>query len=180
MKIEELQNNIIIQNTPLAYKVAWTFRGCGIDQSDLQGIALLALVKAASVFDESRGVKFSTFAVPVMQNEIRMELRRHRRNRCTDSIDAEISFSNKSVEGITLLEFLSYEEKGFEKVEIAETLPQLLSLAGLREKERQSITMVICREMKQKDAADLLGITQSQVSRCVKHGIEKLRKAYTG
>ena len=58
---------LALQNMRLAYKIAWKYRGRGIEQEELQSAALYGLVKAASGYDSSRKVTFPAFACAVMQ-----------------------------------------------------------------------------------------------------------------
>lgn len=76
MKTKVAMQDVVLENMRLAYKIAWDFHGCGIEQEELEGLASLGLVKAASAFDKSKGFTFATFAVPVIRNEILMEIRK--------------------------------------------------------------------------------------------------------
>lgn len=75
MKNEDL----VLNNIKLAYSVAWNMKSTGIEIEDLQSLALLGLVKAAKDFDETRGCKFSSFAITIMRNEILQEVRRQKK-----------------------------------------------------------------------------------------------------
>lgn len=59
------------ENLGLVHLCANRFRGKGIEYDDLYGAGCMGLVKAARAFDETRGVKFSTYAVPVILGEIK-------------------------------------------------------------------------------------------------------------
>ncbi len=67
--MKETEDKLIEENMRLAYWTAQKFKGCGIEQEDLNGIALLGLVKAARAYDEQKGA-FTAFAIPVMRNRI--------------------------------------------------------------------------------------------------------------
>ncbi|MBR4096762.1 MAG: sigma-70 family RNA polymerase sigma factor [Oscillospiraceae bacterium] len=64
-------NSFAEENLGLVHLCANRFRGKGIEYDDLYGAGCVGLVKAASAFDRDRGVKFSTYAVPVILGEIR-------------------------------------------------------------------------------------------------------------
>ena len=64
-------NSFAEENLGLVHLCANRFRGKGIEYDDLYGAGCVGLVKAASAFDHDRGVKFSTYAVPVILGEIR-------------------------------------------------------------------------------------------------------------
>lgn len=73
--------DLITKHIGLAYYIANKFRSTGEDLEELQATALLGLVKAAKSYDPERKIKFNTYAVKVMQNEILMLLRKERRRR---------------------------------------------------------------------------------------------------
>lgn len=70
MVIED-RNTMVEQNLGLVHSCAHRFRGRGIEYDDLYQAGCMGLVKATAAFDESRGVMFSTYAVPVILGEIR-------------------------------------------------------------------------------------------------------------
>ena len=63
-------NSFIEENLGLVHLCANRFRGRGIEYDDLYGAGCIGLLKAAKGFDEDRGVRFSTYAVPVILGEI--------------------------------------------------------------------------------------------------------------
>ena len=86
---------LALQNMRLAYKIAWKYRGCGIEQEELQSAALYGLVKAASGYDSSRKVPFPAFACAVMRNTVRMEFRRVKKDRRCVSMEEKIARSEE-------------------------------------------------------------------------------------
>ena len=75
------RSTFIEQNLGLVHSCAGRFRGRGIEYDDLYSAGCMGLVKAYDGFDESRGVCFSTYAVPVILGEIKKAVpgRRHRK-----------------------------------------------------------------------------------------------------
>lgn len=71
----EAGERLVLQNTPLVYHVAERFTGRGVDREELVACGTVGLVKALNTFDLSRGVLFSTYAVPLILGEIRRFLR---------------------------------------------------------------------------------------------------------
>lgn len=69
--IEVTRQQVIEQNLGLVHACAQRYKGKGIDYDDLYQAGCVGLVKAADGFDESRGLRFSTYAVPVILGEIR-------------------------------------------------------------------------------------------------------------
>lgn len=70
-KTKELRNSLAENNIALVHSLAARFRGRGIEYDDLFQAGCIGLIKAAEGFDESRGLKFSTYAVPVILGEIK-------------------------------------------------------------------------------------------------------------
>ena len=70
-----LRDRIVADNVPLAYAAARRFVGRGAESEDLQQVALLALVEAVDRFDPSRGVSFSSFAMPTIDGTLKRYLR---------------------------------------------------------------------------------------------------------
>lgn len=168
----------ILDNMRLAYSISLQYKGPSLELEDIQSLALLGLTKAAKHFDESRGVKFATFAVPIMHNEIRHELRKARKHSQCLSMEDERAFSTGDGSYSTLLETIPYEESGFVEVEHSDLIAFCLGGDGLKEKEKRAVFLVLCDGMKQEDAGKLMGISQTMVSRYVKSGIQKIRKKY--
>lgn len=177
MKTKVAMQDMVLENMRLAYKIAWDFHGCGIEQAELQGLALLGLVKAASAFDKSKGFKFATFAVPVIRNEILAEIRKISRFRGAISLDAEIS-SPREQEGCSLLDLIPCEENGYEDVDNLDLIPSLLKRTNLQDSERTAIILTVLEGKKQKDVAEAMGVSQPYVSRLARSGINKIRKEY--
>ena len=165
------------ENIWLAYENCKFFYNCDLEREELQCVALLGLVKASATFDEHKGFKFSTYASTVIRNEILMELRRNKKHKNAISLDAEVSgFKNGDLEGYTLLDMIPYEQKEYTFIENGGVIPTML--ASVTNMERECITLTILEEKTQEETAGALGISQSYVSRCVKRGVEKMRKAY--
>jgi RNA polymerase sporulation-specific sigma factor len=169
---------MVLENMRLAYKIAWNFHGSGIEQEELNDIALFGLCKAAASFDESKGFKFSSFAVPVIQNEILMELRRIRYFKDSISLDAENPFFTDDGDTYTLLDQFPIEEKGYEWVNNSDLIPSLIGGSNLSNKEQSAVMLVVINGVNQSAAGERLGISQPQVGRLVKSGVNKIRKEY--
>jgi RNA polymerase sigma factor (sigma-70 family) len=163
---------LVSDHMRLAYAIANKYRGCGMEMAELESAAMFGLAKAAVLFDPSRGTRFSAFASAVMENAVRMDLRRLKRHFGQISLDAEISSAES--EKITLMNILSYEEPGFEHVDNSDLIPSLLS--GLQEREARAIRLVVCSGMTGVEAAKKMGISTSGVSRYIKSGIAKIRE----
>ena len=140
-------------------------RDTGIEMDDLQSLALLGLVKAAKAFDEERGYKFPTLAITVMRNEILQEVRRQRKQR------NQVSLNSPIVDGLfTLGDVLEDKRNVFAEAEI-----QAL-IEDLEENEKKVVRMILFQNMKQTEAAEVIGVSQCMISRYYRSGIQKLRQ----
>ena len=160
MKNEDL----VLNNTKLAYRIAWSMKSTGIEQDDLQSLALLGLVKAAKAFDEERGYKFSTFAIKIMRNEILQEVRRQRKQR------NQVSLNSPFADGLCLADVLEDKRNVFAEAEV-----QAL-IEDLGENEKKAVRMILFQGMKQAEAADVIGVSQSMTSHYYRSGLQKLRQ----
>lgn len=161
----------------MAYEVCKRFYNCGIEREELKAIALLGLTKAAVNFDEMRGGQFATFASVVIRNELLMELRKRKKSPYITSLDEEVQgFECEPMENITLLDMLPWEEKGYEIIENRDFMPVILM--SMTKRERECIALTILEERTQEEASRILGLSQSYVSKSIKSGLSKARKAY--
>ena len=173
----EIQN-LALQNMRLAYKIAWKYRGRGIEQEELQSAALYGLVKAASGYDSSRKVPFPAFACAVMRNTVRMEFRKAEKDRRCVSMEERIARSEEGGNSCVWADRIACRETGFDQVEEKDFLPSLLSTPELTGKERKAVWLVVCNGMTQKEAGERIGLSQPHVSRHIRSGMEKIRKKY--
>lgn len=181
MQGEELRtdiNNLVLENMKLAHNISWSYKDCGMEIEDIHASAMVGLVKAANIFEPSRGYKFSTLAVPVIVNEIRMELRRFNKHRGCISLDSAVEISRENEEECSLLDTIPYKEDGFDRVNQCDMIPYYFENSRLTDREKQAVYLVVCKEMSQTKAQDIIGINQSVISRYVKSGIRKIRKEY--
>lgn len=86
MTNEELFN----QNVKLAYKIAWSYKSCGVEFEDVKQMCLLGLWKAVKTFRNDKGVMFATYAVRVMQNEGNQYLRKNKKHLNNKSLSDKI------------------------------------------------------------------------------------------
>ncbi len=178
---ETVKAKLIEHNLRLVVYISRKFENTGVDPDDLISIGTIGLIKAINSFRTDKNIKLATYASRCIENEILMYLRR------TVRLKSEISFDepiNSDFEGNELLlsDILGTDcetvyggvESGVEK--------ELLqgALEKLPERERTIMYMRFGlgggEEMTQKDVADVLGISQSYISRLEKKIIERLKK----
>lgn len=173
MNDRAVMERLAADNMGLAYSVANKYRGCGMDMAELESAALFGLAKAALSFDPAKNIPFSSFVYPVIENAIRMDLRKLKRHFGQLHLDAEMRAAEDG-KAVTLMNFVPYEEPGFERADNSDLIPSLLS--GLSEKESQTIRLVVCSELTQREAAERMGISLSSACRYLKSGLAKIRK----
>ena len=178
---ESVKNDIIEHNLRLVVYIAKKFEGSVGDISDLVSVGAIGLMKAVNSFDPAKNIKLATFASRCIENEILMYLRKVVKRKCEVSLDEPI---NVDVEGNELL--LS-DVVGTEPDQIAKDLERKMeieelykSFASLSKREFEIIKMryglMDSEEMTQKEIADMMGISQSYISRIEKKVLGKLRK----
>ncbi len=178
---ERAKTELIQRNLRLVIYIAKKFDNTGVDNDDLVSIGTIGLIKAINSFDPTKNIKLATYASRCIENEILMYLRR------TARLKSEVSFDeplNTDFEGNELLlsDILGTSadtvygniEANAEKEQLKEALKRL------SERERKIMFLRFGlgggEEMTQKDVADLLGISQSYISRLEKKIILRLKK----
>lgn len=176
---------MIVQNIRLVTFVARKYLSAGIDFDDLFSTGVIGLIKAADHYDEGKGIKFSSFAVRCIENEILMMLRKvnRRSSHPVLSLDALVNMPEKG-RGLTLADVIPDEgESVSQGVEMAAEWRRVCKAIGeLNERDRELICMRyglgMYRPHTQAEVAMKLGgVSQSYVSRLEKHAIGKLREA---
>lgn len=178
---DKLRGLLIERNLRLVVFIARKFESTGIGIEDLVSIGTMGLIKAVGSFRSEKGIKLATYASRCIENEILMYIRKHSQTRCEVSLDEPL---NVDWDGNELL-LCDVLDTGEESVceEFAAREERLLvrrAVAALAPRERQIIELRYglngkC-ELTQKEVADLLGISQSYISRLEKRIIEGLRR----
>jgi len=178
---ESVKNTLIERNLRLVVYIARKFDNTGIWVEDLVSIGTIGLIKAVKTFDPTKRIKLATYASKCIENEILMFLRRTSRLRSEVSFDEPL---NKDWEGNELLlsdvigteNDIIYRELE-EQVERALLRKAMAQLTG-REKRIMELRFGLRdgRERTQKEVADLLGISQSYISRLEKRIFKRLRR----
>ena len=178
---EQAKVVLIEHNLRLVVYIARKFDNTGNDVEDLISIGTIGLIKAVNNFDPAKNIKLATFASRCIENEILMQLRRSVRRKCEVSLDEPL---NVDYEGNELLmsDILGTEPDVVTKHLETEVEKQLLWKAidklSSREKSIMALRYGLCgdEEKTQKEVADLLGISQSYISRLEKKIIVRLKR----
>ncbi|WP_195263674.1 MULTISPECIES: RNA polymerase sporulation sigma factor SigE [unclassified Clostridium] len=178
---ESIRDILIERNLRLVVYIARKFENTGVCVEDLISVGTIGLIKAVNTFNPEKKIKLATYASRCIENEILMYLRRN------SKVKAEISFYeplNIDWDGNELLlsDILGTENDIVYNLIEDEVDRQLLFLAlkHLNDREKEIVKLRFglngTREKTQKEVADMLGISQSYISRLEKKIINRLKK----
>ena len=178
---EEARLKLIERNLRLVVYIAKRFDNTGVDTEDLISIGTIGLIKAVGSFKPDKNIKLATFASRCIENEILMHLRKTARTRAEVSLDEPL---NVDFEGNVLLlsDILGTEPDSIYKDVEQSAEKEMLreSFSRLPERERQIVEMRFGlggrEEMTQKEIAEMMGISQSYISRLEKKIVASLKR----
>lgn len=178
---ERVRRILIERNLRLVVYIAGKFENTGIYIEDLISIGTIGLIKAVNTFNPQKNIKLATYASRCIENEILMYLRKNRHSRCEISIDEPLK-SDWDGNKLLLSDILGVESDVIYKDIEDEADRKLLAAAMSKLSERERSIMRLRfgmgggRERTQKEVADMLGISQSYISRLEKRIISGLKK----
>ena len=178
---EESRQILIERNLRLVVYIARRFENTGINIEDLISIGTIGLIKSVNTYRTDKNIKLATYASRCIENEILMHLRKNANRRGEVSLDEPL---NTDWDGNELLlsDVLGTDGDSIEKPIEDDVDRDLLftAVSRLSPRERTIITMRFGldgrKERTQKEVADLLGISQSYISRLEKRIIDRLKK----
>ena len=174
---------LIEHNLRLVVYIAKKFDNTGVGVEDLISIGTIGLIKAINSFDINKKIKLATYASRCIENEILMYLRRNHKTRMEVSIDEPLNVDWDGNE-LLLSDILGTDEDIIYRnlEDEAEKKLLLKAVNKLSERERTIIDLRFGlnspdgKELTQKEVADMLGISQSYISRLEKKIIGRLQK----
>lgn len=222
----EAKERLIAENVNLIKSIVKRYLNKGVEYDDLFQLASMGLLKAINGFDESFGVKFSTYAVPMIAGEIKRFMRDDGSIKVSRTIKAAAKEINAFVQSYTaehgvqptvkiisqkfnmpesevvftmgsshmpfsiytqsdykdeksqyLLDKLSSDDK---QEDIIDRMELRSAIANLSERDRKVIMLRYFRDMTQSEVANMLGVSQVQISRIENRIMETFRKKLTG
>ncbi|WP_316568441.1 RNA polymerase sporulation sigma factor SigE [Neobacillus sp. YIM B06451] len=174
---------LIERNLRLVVYIARKFENTGINIEDLISIGTIGLIKAVNTFNPEKKIKLATYASRCIENEILMYLRRNNKIRSEVSFDEPLNIDWDGNE-LLLSDVLGTDDDIITRDLEANVDRKLLSKAlhQLSDREKQIMELRFGlangEEKTQKDVADMLGISQSYISRLEKRIIKRLRKEF--
>ena len=174
---------LVEHNLRLVVYIAKKFENTGVGLEDLISIGTIGLMKGVNTFNTDKNIKLATYASRCIENEILMYLRRNNKTKMEVSIDEPLNVDWDGNE-LLLSDILGTEEDVIYKNIEEEVDRKLLgkALSKLSERERVIVQLRFGlntedgNERTQKEVADLLGISQSYISRLEKKIIKRLKK----
>ena len=177
------RSSLIEHNLRLVVYIAKKFDNTGVGVEDLISIGTIGLIKAINTFNPLKNIKLATYASRCIENEILMYLRRNNKVKLEVSIDEPLNVDCDGNE-LLLSDILGTDENVISKNLEDEVDRRLLRMAlnKLSERERVIIEMRFGintqdgKERTQKEVADIMGISQSYISRLEKKIMKRLKK----
>ena len=180
----EIRDKLIEHNLRLVVYIARRFENTGVDLDDLISVGTIGLIKAVNSFNMDKNIKLATYASRCIENEILMHLRR------TVKIKSEVSFDeplNTDWDGNELMLSDVMGTDGdivYKKIENGVENELLgVALTKLNDREREIMELRYGlkgeEEKTQREVADMLGISQSYISRLEKKIIVRLKKEFS-
>ena len=179
---ESVKSILIERNLRLIVYISRKFENTGIDVEDLISIGTIGLIKAVNTFKLNKNIKLATYASRCIENEILMYLRKNNKKKTEVSFDEPL---NVDLDGNELLlsDVLGTENDEIYKIIEEEIDKNLLVMAldrlSAREKQIMELRFGLTNkgiERTQKEVANMLGISQSYISRLEKKIISRLKK----
>ena len=178
---KEVRGELIERNLRLVVYIAKKFENTGINVEDLISIGTIGLIKAINTFNPDKKIKLATYASRCIENEILMYLRKNSNRKTEISIDEPLNVDWDGNE-LLLSDILGTDNDMIYQSIESEVDKQLLTVAmtklSARERSIMELRFGVNRKdsKTQKEVADLLGISQSYISRLEKKIISRLKK----
>lgn len=177
---EIAKNKLIEHNLRLVVFLAKKYENTGVDLEDLVSIGTIGLIKGINTYKRGKNIKLATYASRCIDNEILMFLRKNKRRKTEISFEDSLSYD---AEGNELhLEDVLGTDKDVVPKELEDKIDRKLLVEEIDKLNERDKKIMILRyglfgheEVTQKDVADMLGISQSYISRIEKKVIKKLK-----
>lgn len=178
---DQKANDILIEhNLRLVVFLAKKYENTGVDLEDLVSIGTIGLIKGINTFHRGKNIKLATYASRCIDNEILMYLRKNKKTKTEVSIDASLSYDSEGNE-LHLEDVLGTEDDIVTK-SIEDEDDKKIMIEEIKRLNKRDRDILILRyglfgveEKTQKEVADMLGISQSYISRIEKKVIKRLK-----
>ncbi len=177
----QARDKLIEHNLRLVVYIAKKFEASGIEIEDLISIGAIGLIKAVKTYNLDKNIKLATYASRCIENEILMQLRKNTRVKNEISLDEPLSSDGDGNE-LLLADIIPVDEESVSKnIETSAEKQILMNVVSKLDSREQMIMYLRFglagnEEKTQKEVADMMGISQSYISRIEKKILNKLRK----
>ena len=181
----EARNILIERNLRLVAHIMKKYYSQSADQEDLISIGTIGLIKGISTFDASKGARLATYAARCAENEILMHFRSQRKSAQDVSLSDYIETGADGA-ALSLMDVVAEDSDLLERISTKEQIGQLREAVGtvLTAQEREVIHLRYGltgrNPMRQREVAEITGISRSYISRIEKRALEKLRQVIEG
>ena len=174
------RDDLITHNLRLVVYLAKKYENSGVPAEDMISIGTIGLIKAVESFDYTKKVRFSTYAARCIENEMRMHLRHIRRSPAALSMQEPIEAARDG-SALTVMDVIPDDfvlDEHFEQQDEGRRLRRLVDTLTARERQVILLRYGLGGQppLTQQQAAALLGISRSYVSRIEKRALELLRR----
>ena len=177
----EARNILIERNLRLVSHIMKKYYTQTSDQEDLISIGTIGLIKGITTFDALKGARLATYAARCVENEILMHFRSQRKSAQDVSLSDYIETGTDGA-ALSLMDVVSEDTDLYEQITAKESVEQLRKAVEecLTEQEKQVIDLRYGLDgkipLRQREVADICGISRSYVSRIEKKALDKLRR----
>ena len=181
----EARNILIERNLRLVAHIMKKYYAQTADQEDLISIGTIGLIKGITTFDASKGARLATYAARCVENEILMHFRAQKKSAQDVSLSEHIETGSDGAP-LELMDVVCQEDDMLEKLAGKEQVAKLRKVIDkvLTPQERQVVQLRYGltgrAPMRQREVAQITGISRSYISRIEKRALEKLRRAVEG
>jgi RNA polymerase sporulation-specific sigma factor len=178
----DARNVLIERNLRLVAHIMKKYYAVTSDQEDLISIGTIGLIKGISTFDASKGARLATYAARCVENEILMHFRSQKKSAQDVSLSDLIETGDDGA-ALSLMDVVGEEKDLLEAISNREQVAKVRQAVEreLSDQERQVILLRFglggVKASRQREVAQMLGISRSYVSRIEKRALGKLRKA---
>lgn len=178
----EARNILIERNLRLVAHIMKKYYAQTADQEDLISIGTIGLIKGITTFDASKGARLATYAARCVENEILMHFRAQKKSSQNVSLSDYIETGNDGA-ALALMDVVSDEEDLLERVSNREELRKLCKAVDTVLTDQEKLVIVARYGLgsgiprRQREVAQLTGISRSYVSRIEKRALQKLKEA---
>ena len=175
------RNKLIEHNLRLVVFLSKKYENTGLELEDLVSIGTLGLIKAVKTYRLDKNIKLATYASRCIENEILMDLRKNKKRRSEISLEDSLSYDSEGNE-LRLEDILGTEDdivtKNIEQEQEKKLLIKEINDLNERDRKIMILRYVLfnTKDVTQKDVAEMLGISQSYISRIEKKVIKRLKE----